>query len=53
MPPDSVVATPKVRRTPEELALRGTRSRIEGTFYLLAFLMVGLAASFGLVASLR
>ncbi len=33
----------KPRRTPEELALRGTRSRIEGTFYLLAFCLVGLA----------
>jgi cell division protein FtsI/penicillin-binding protein 2 len=41
--PAEVVA-PKVRRTPEELALRGTRSRIEGTFYVLAILMVCLAA---------
>lgn len=36
-------AAGKSRRTPEEIALRGTRSRIEGTFYVLAFLMVGLA----------
>ncbi len=34
----------KLRRTPEELALRGTRARIEGTFYVLAFLLVGLGS---------
>ena len=33
----------KSQRTPEELTLRGTRLRIEGTFYLLTFLLVGLA----------
>ena len=43
-PPAPKIDKPKLRRTPEELALRGTRSRIEGTFYILALLLVGLGS---------